>query len=301
MSAITVEKRKKGKADDANRLIDRIEECEKGGQYKLDVSHLGLSELPIVEISVVPRISIFLGFGNQLQTMPTFSCFRALTTLDISRNCLDDISDMRLSQLHHVNHLDLSRNQLRELPIDLCKMPVLETLIVHRNLLTELPSEISHVKALTSIDASYNHIQYIGTTVETLPRLEFLNLDNNTVSPAEAANNSNSNSNSGAAGGAAGGDEAAENTDSASQQQQVDNSVGVGRPISNPLMVDIGTRTRRLLERHALLVSKAERRSLIQRALGVRKNVLELEEKAIVEEQLKQTYSRPGTLVDEYP
>lgn len=277
MSAITVEKRKKGKVAGNNKLIDRIEECERSGQYKLDVSHLGLAELPFVEISVVPRISVFLGFGNQLQTMPAVNCFRALTTLDISRNCLTDISEMRLSQMHHLSHLDLSRNQLTELPVDLCRLPVLETLIVHRNLLTELPSEISHVKSLTSIDASYNHIQYIGTTVETLPRLEFLNLDNNTLAPgASSAGASNT-------------------------SDPADNSVGVGRPIPNPLMVDIGTRTRRLLERHALLVSKDERRSLIQRALGVRKNVLLLEEKAIVEEQLKQTYSRPGTLVDEYP
>jgi Leucine-rich repeat (LRR) protein len=288
MSTITVEKRKKGHAA-TTKLIERIEECEKSGQYKLDVSHLGLSELPFVEISVLPRISVLLGFGNQLVSMPPLNCFRALTTIDISRNCLTDISDMRLSQLHHLNHLDLSRNQLRELPVDLCKLPVLETLIVHRNLLTELPSEISHVKALTSIDASYNHIQYIGATVETLPRLEFLNLDFQTP---DSNNGARSSSDAAAADGT---------VVAAELSTPVDNSVGVGRPISNPLMVDIGTRTRRLLERHALLVSKDERRSLIQRALGVRRNVLQLEEKAIVEEQLKQTYSRPGTLVDEYP
>lgn len=270
MSAITVEKRKKGKGA-CNTLLERIEESEKNGQYKLDISHLSLSELPAVEISVVPRISVFLAFGNQFYQLPPLTHFRNLKTLDISRNCIRNLDDMRLSQLHHLSHLDISRNELSELPLDMFKLPVLETFLCHRNKITDIPSEISHVKSLTLIDASFNHIQYIGTRVETLPRLEFLNLDNNTPVPS------------------------AESGEGAEATGEADSATG------NPLMVGIGTRTRRLLERHSLLISKNERRSLIQRALGVRSNVLRREEEAIVAEQLKQTYSREGTLVNEFP
>lgn len=69
----------------------------------------------------------------------------------------------------------------------------------------------------------------------------------------------------------------------------------------NPLLFEIGAKTRRLLERHEMLMSKNERRSLIQRALGVRKNVLKREEQAIVAEQLQLFSDKDNTLINEYP
>lgn len=134
MSAlITVEKHKKNK--NTSKLIDRITECETSGQFKLDISHLSLSELPYAEISVVSKINIFLAYGNEFYNLPPLLYFRNLTILDISRNKLVNLEEMKLSILHHLIQLDISRNKLIELPLDLCKLPVLEKLIFHRNLI----------------------------------------------------------------------------------------------------------------------------------------------------------------------
>ena len=176
--------------------------------------------------------------------------------------------------------------------------------------------EISHVKSLALIDASFNHIQFIGMTVETLPRLEFLNLDSNCAPPepaaqAEPAEEANlaAEPEVGAVVGSVAGDASAvsaagpaSDPASAAAPSPPRSLAGSSSmpPDPNPLMVGIGTRTRRLLERHALLISKGERRSLIQRALGVRSTVLRREEQQIVAEQLKQALSKDGS-VDEYP
>ena len=72
----------------------------------------------------------------------------------------------------------------------------------------------------------------------------------------------------------------------------------VNNSMENVLFQDIGTRTRRLIEKHELKVLKSHRTSLIQRALGVRKNVFVRQEQAIVTEQM-QTFKDGG--VNEYP
>ena len=66
----------------------------------------------------------------------------------------------------------------------------------------------------------------------------------------------------------------------------------------NPLFINVGARTRRLIEKHELKVSKTNRSSLIQRALGIRKNVFVREEQTIINDQLE-TFKKGG--VDEYP
>ena len=126
----TVEKRKKGKSE--NRLMERIDECDKNGQYKLDISHLSLPELPL-EIAVVSRVTIFLAYGNNLTSLTTISNFRNLTTLDVSRNKITSLDDVKFSHLINLRVFDISRNELTALPIDICKLPVLDTLIFHRN------------------------------------------------------------------------------------------------------------------------------------------------------------------------
>lgn len=49
------------------------------------------------------------------------------------QNALVSIAEYRLSGLHNLKVLDLSRNSLTALPNDLCKLPLLETLMIHRN------------------------------------------------------------------------------------------------------------------------------------------------------------------------
>ena len=71
-------------------------------------------------------------------------------------------------------------------------------------------------------------------------------------------------------------------------------------PLTIPTMLmDLGPRTRRLMEKQNLKIGKEQRRSLIQRALGVRKNVFMREEEAIVAEQLES--SKNALMVDVFP
>lgn len=170
--------KKKKKSEKSKTPMDRIEECDRAGQYELDLSHLKISTWP-QETIILPNVHHIKAHGNLLVTVPSFALFRSLESCDLSRCNLENIDEMELSQLFNLKVLNLSRNKLTHLPEDIGRLVALEELHVDRNKLTTFPANMHSMRNCHKLDASHNIIVDVGTLLDRLPSLEDLNLSYN--------------------------------------------------------------------------------------------------------------------------
>jgi Leucine-rich repeat (LRR) protein len=156
-------------------LIDQVEQCDRNGQYELDISKLDLSVWPN-ETVLVPGIKIQNAENNKITTMPNLEHFRALTVLNLSRNKLEDVNELRFGSIVALKQINLSRNVLTSLPTDITRLTLLEELNISYNKLTVLPDGIGMLRSLHTLDASYNLLTDVGDSLETVNSLQHLNL-----------------------------------------------------------------------------------------------------------------------------
>ena len=167
--------RKKGRSPN---ILDRIEECDRAGQFELDLAHLNLADWP-KETIIVPSIHILKAFGNRFTTLPSLETFRELEVLDLSRCNLTNVDDVGFQAFHNLTKLNLSRNSLKSLPAELTKLWGLEILLVDRNHLLDFPADMQNMRSLRILDASFNYLSNVGTALDKMASLEDLNLGAN--------------------------------------------------------------------------------------------------------------------------
>ena len=73
-----------------------------------------------------------------------------------------------------ITTLDLSHQQLKEIPIELLKFQKLEKLFLHDNQLQELPDFLFQLPQLKQLDLSHNHIAEVPTSISNLITLRSL-------------------------------------------------------------------------------------------------------------------------------
>ncbi|XP_038211023.1 leucine-rich repeat and calponin homology domain-containing protein isoform X2 [Zerene cesonia] len=100
-----------------------------------------------------------------------------LEKLLLSHNIIRSIPDA-VGGLQSLTYLDLSSNQLTELPREVCQMP-LQVLLVQDNMLLSLPKEIGKMTTLAELDASNNRLTQVPMTLGDCTGLRCLNLSNN--------------------------------------------------------------------------------------------------------------------------
>lgn len=132
-----------------------------------------------LELMIVAEVSTIYAFKNRFTVLPSLSAFKSLLELDISRNFIVTLEGIEFSTLSHLKVLDISRNNIAQLPDDIVQLHALEVLMVHRNKLISFPSEMNKMVFLKTIDASFNNIQKIENTFESNNYLQDLNLANN--------------------------------------------------------------------------------------------------------------------------
>ena len=113
-----------------------------------------LSTLPVE----LPNLTTHLYmYQNNLQSMCSVHTYlRNLEVLDLSLNKIDNICPEILSNLENVKELNLTRNQLQQIPEELALMKKLTKLDLSNNLLEELPKSIQNMTKLKDIVISGN-------------------------------------------------------------------------------------------------------------------------------------------------
>ncbi|XP_068621290.1 leucine-rich repeat and calponin homology domain-containing protein isoform X2 [Battus philenor] len=100
-----------------------------------------------------------------------------LEKLLLSQNIIRSVPEA-VGGLQSLTYLDLSSNQLTELPREVCQMP-LQVLLVPDNLLATLPKEIGKMSSLAELDASNNRLTQVPMTLGDCSGLRALDLSNN--------------------------------------------------------------------------------------------------------------------------
>ncbi len=108
------------------------------------------------------------------------------TKLDLSGNQLSELPT-EIGQLANLTTLHLNHNQLSELPTEITQLTNLTTLVLNHNQLSELPAEIGQLADLTTLDLSYNRLSKLPAEIGQLANLRTLDLNHNQLSelPAE--------------------------------------------------------------------------------------------------------------------
>lgn len=159
-------------------LLDQVELCDRNGQHELDISKLSLSVWPN-ETVLVPSLRILNAEKNSLVSIPALDHFKALTQLNLSRNRLEDISEVRFGSIVALKTINLSHNALTHIPAEITRLTLLEELNISYNKLAALPEGMFQLKSLSTLDASFNVIVSVGDELESLNLLINLNLMGN--------------------------------------------------------------------------------------------------------------------------
>ena len=179
----------------------KIEEAARRGAKKLDLSGLGLRELPesIGRLTQLRELRLsrnqltalpeWIGQLTQLQDLLLHE--NELPALPESIGQLTDLRNLRLrgsqltavpesiGRLIHLQMVELTSNQLTALPESIGRLMQLRELYLNSNQLTALPESIGHLSQLQELRLDYNQLTALPESMEKLIHLEKLFLHDN--------------------------------------------------------------------------------------------------------------------------
>ncbi|XP_074084331.1 malignant fibrous histiocytoma-amplified sequence 1 [Macrotis lagotis] len=153
----------------------------------VEVLHLGnkaLDELPAslaAALGSLPRLRGLVLRRNRLPRLPPplGQLGARLTELDVSHNRLGGVAAEVLAALGQLRRLNLSHNQLVELPGQLGALGHLEELDLSFNRLARLPEALGRLRALRALDLDHNRLSAFPPQLLQLAALEELDLSGN--------------------------------------------------------------------------------------------------------------------------
>lgn len=98
------------------------------------------------------------------------------------RDCPKLIDTIDFSLFPYLEKLDLSGNELTNIPKSIFKILNIKVLILRSNKITSIPSEISKLSKLRYIDFSFNKINEIPLEIGELTNLDSIDFSNNNIS-----------------------------------------------------------------------------------------------------------------------
>jgi hypothetical protein len=141
----------------------RIEQARREGATTLNLSGMGLTEVPEAITSLTQ-----------------------LTWLNLSDNQRINSIDA-IASLLQLTKLNLKNNQLTSIPEEIASLTQLTKLNLHNNQLTDIPEAITSLTQLTVLDLSGNQLTSIPEAIASLTQLTSLYLSGNPLEPELAA------------------------------------------------------------------------------------------------------------------
>ncbi|EFC42614.1 predicted protein [Naegleria gruberi] len=155
-----------------------IEECKRTKNPVLNLSGYDLETLPYSAIDCKHVTELILS-QNNLVTLPSWfvDTFSDLKVLDLSGNQLYELPiDLARLSLTSIN---LSNNKLEFLPQALNEMNTLTKIDISENVLLSLPSTISHLVNVEELDISNNYLMTLPDDIKKLKKLKNFQYYNN--------------------------------------------------------------------------------------------------------------------------
>lgn len=104
----------------------------------------------------------------------------AINTLIVSNSEIKDLTGVEL--FTNLGSLDVSRNQITQIPDGITNLVNLQTLYVDYNQLTKLPDNLGNLSKLHSFNISWNQIEALPDSIGGLVELQVFNSDHNAIS-----------------------------------------------------------------------------------------------------------------------
>jgi internalin A len=150
--------------------LERIEEARVSEATELDLSGLGLIELPSEIGNLNSLQKLYLNENSLTSLPPEISRLANLQILGLRGNELTSLLP-EIGKLGNLQALGLGGNQLASLPSEIGKLGNLQWLGLGGNQLSNLPAEIAHLEALCYLDLSNNLFQHLPSELGQLHHL----------------------------------------------------------------------------------------------------------------------------------
>lgn len=151
----------------------------------LDLHRNSLQELPS-SIGLLSELKILDLSGNELKTLPsTLGEISSLQTLNLNCNKLTVLPELK--RLTNLARLDVSHNQLGDLPQSLYELEHLAEVHASNNNITTLSSNVSKLASLKVLTLNVNSIESIPTELSLCHKLKKLDLQDNAIKDSRLA------------------------------------------------------------------------------------------------------------------
>ncbi len=151
----------------------RIAEVIRTGETDIDLSDMGLSELP-ESIGGLSQLHVLDLSRNRLTELPeSLGSLAQLQELDLGINRLTALPDS-VGNLTRLRELKLSRNSLTTLPESLGSLSQLQALALNLNEFTTLPRSLGNLPQLQDLELGRNRLTALSKHLRNLTRLEVL-------------------------------------------------------------------------------------------------------------------------------
>jgi hypothetical protein len=187
-------------------MEDTIDICRSGGGFRLNLSNLGLTELPKDVFEFAETLELLNLGGNALSDLPSdFVLFKklrilffagnkfekvpivlgsmpSLYMLSFKGNCISQVPEESLSP--SVGWLILSDNNISSLPCSIGALRGLRKCMLAGNKLRDLPDEMRNCRELELLRLSANNFEVIPEWLFSLPKLSWLACAGNPCLPS---------------------------------------------------------------------------------------------------------------------
>ena len=164
----------------------RIEKAGQKGEIKLDLSSMGLKEVPKSIASLTQLRHLDLSYNLLTELSESIASLTQLQRLYLSYNQLRSLPES-IASLTQLQELYLENNQLRSLPESIASLTQLQELYLGNNQLTALSESIASLTHLKVLDLRKNELRSVPNSIASLTQLRLLDLGNNPLNPDLAA------------------------------------------------------------------------------------------------------------------
>ncbi len=167
-------------------VLNKINQAKKNNWDFLDLSGLGINELPKELFEITQLKTLILGKyrtpqKNSISVIPKeIAKLTNLEILDLTDNKISSLPN-EISNLKKLKKIVLSNNNFIHFPQEVLSLTNLEELFIGNNKISVLPKGIEQLQNLTSLRLNNNYLKSIPDGINLLHKLDYLYLFGNPI------------------------------------------------------------------------------------------------------------------------